>query len=758
MKSVSGVVRGPGLHCVPPTSRPLLLLPLSPPTKPLSSLSPILSIQKLRRLPPLFSSPSNFNRSFSSSSSSSASLSSPQRTAPTEGKEEAELLRRTHRCGQLRESDIGRCVSLCGWLSIKRNFGPLLFLVLSDATGSVQVCIDEDNPWLSQEKKEEIASNQKVHVESILSIKGVVRARPVNMKNENMQTGAIEVELEELHVLNPSIERIPFSTIWEDKTTKEKGQEGSGEEEVVSAVAAAERMQTEELRLRYRYLELRRPHLQHNLKTRSQVSLAIRNFLHTEGFTEVETPTLFRSTPEGAREFLVPTRNKGRFYSLPQSPQQYKQLLMAGGIDRYFQLARCYRDEGLRSDRQPEFTQVDMELSFVTAKDVQSVIERMLQCVWKKALNQDIHLPFPRMTHNDAMLYYGSDKPDMRYDMKLTDVSHVFRTGGGVRVFEEMLKKKGGCVKGIKLEMKKTMDLNKSELEMLKRKAEELGIPEITKIRIQGTTKWESPLAKHMTPEAKQRLLSAFSLDQQPEEESSILLLAAHPTSEEKVCKVLGALRVLSAQILQQRGLLHLPKDQFNFLWVEDFPLFTLEEEEGEEGKLKVTTTHHPFTAPRAEDLPLLQKLEENRSNEEEYYSILREIRGQHYDVVLNGVELGGGSIRIHNAALQKQVFELLGFSDDLKSRFRHLTDALSMGCPPHGGIALGFDRLMAILCGAKSLREVIAFPKTVTGNELMSGAPSEVSAEELAEYHLRLAPDGADDDDDDALAKANNI
>jgi aspartyl-tRNA synthetase len=638
---------------------------------------------------------------------------------------------------------VGQEVRLCGWMTAVRDFGNFMFVVIRDAKGAVQLMLDENNT--TSALRAQVASWR---LESVIGVRGQLRLRPEDMRNPSMPTGDLEVLVTEIELLNlvtqPSL---PFPS-WS------------------SPLHGNERhlLPAEEIRLKYRYLDLRRPYLQENLRLRSKLALTARTHLQSKGFVEVETPTLFRSTPEGAREFLVPTRTRGKFYSLPQSPQQYKQLLMAAGVDKYFQFARCYRDEGIRFDRQPEFTQIDMEMSFVTAQDVCETVEGLIRSIWAAATDTKLPDPFPHITYREALDKYGSDKPDTRYDMHLHDVTHILQnskvqvltapllvekqnnsTNNNYSSGRNIGPKKEGLIKAINV--KQMADLSKDESQAIQKKVRDLGGKGVVEIRCETGGKWKSPIEKYLTDQEKNQLRQVLKA------EDGDLLLIASGNNRDEICNILGGLRVHCAKLMQQKGKLNLSADQYNFLWVEEFPLFTWEKEEETKkdgismsstltttDKFVLKTTHHPFTAPHPDDIHMLYTKNKNglQANQDQ-------VRGLHYDCVVNGVELGGGSIRIHNEKLQRDVFQILGIKDEVANRFQHLLDALSMGCPPHGGLALGFDRLVAILCKAESLREVIAFPKTATGNELMTGAPAEVPSEELREYFINVVENPAE-------------
>jgi aspartyl-tRNA synthetase len=468
----------------------------------------------------------------------------------------------------------------------------------------------------------------------------------------------------------------------------------------------------EELRLKYRYLDLRRPEMARNLRLRSKVATATRVFMDEQGFLEVETPTLFKSTPEGAREFLVPCRtNPGLFYALPQSPQQFKQILMVAGVEKYFQLARCYRDEDLRADRQPEFTQIDIEMSFIEREDIYSLIEGLLHRVWKTALNIDVPVPFKRLTFEEALNRYGIDKPDTRIGMELADFTGDFRASK-FKVFSSAVAA-GGVVKA--LNAKGLACATQGQIETMTEYAKSFGAKGLAYIKVEGG-EWKSPIVKFFNDAEKAALTKKLSI-----EEGDLILFAADQWLN--ACEILGKIRLYCADILKALGKLAIPADRFDFLWVVDFPLLSFDKEQN-----RWYSSHHPFTAPVTEDIPLLK-------------TDPKKVRGQHYDIVVNGVELGGGSIRIHQPDVQKTVFEeVLQIPPDMvKARFGYLLEAFRFGAPPHGGIALGFDRLIAILCNTPSIRDVIAFPKTAKGTCLMTDSPGSVEPKQLRDLHLEL-------------------
>jgi len=588
-------------------------------------------------------------------------------------------MKRTHHCNELRPENAGSSASLIGWIDSLRDHGGVFFLDLRDREGKTQVVLDPENAELS-------ALFPNLKPESVIEVSGEVRARDEATTNPNLPTGGVEVFAKGIVVHNQS-KTPPFPL---DDTADKV---------------------SEDLRLSYRYLDLRRQNNLHALKLRHRASHAIRQYFDGHGFLEVETPVLFKSTPEGAREFLSPSRlNPGKFYALPQSPQQYKQMLMVAGIERYYQLARCFRDEDLRADRQPEFTQVDLEMSFIDREDMYALIEGLLKTVWQETLGEEISAPFLRMPYVDAMNRFGSDKPDMRFGMEIEDFSEEF-SASGFKVFAGAVQS-GGAVKAFNA--KGLADLTQGELKHLEETAKSLGAKGLAFIKSENG-EWKSPILKFLSEEEKDALKQRLSV-----EDGDIVFFAAGPW--ETSCNILGRVRLESATLLEKRGQkLRDPKD-WKFLWVIDFPLMHFEEEEG-----RYVSSHHPFTAPVVEDLPLLE-------------SDPKKVRGQHYDIVLNGVELGGGSIRIHNPDVQKKVFEdvLKIPADVVQSRFGYMLEAFSYGAPPHGGIALGLDRLVTILCNRESIRDVIAFPKTQKGQDLMTDSPGEVTERQLRDLKIK--------------------
>ena len=585
-------------------------------------------------------------------------------------------LKRSHRCTEVTTADIGREVTVMGWVQKSRNKGGIIFVDLRDRSGILQIIFEESDCGA-----EDFAKAEKLRSEFVVAVTGRVEARS-GAVNENLATGAIEVRAHSMRVLAES-ETPPF-TIEENLRTKE------------------------ELRLKYRFLDLRRPDLQRNLITRSRVATLTRAFLAEEGFLEIETPTLIKSTPEGARDYLVPSRvHPGSFYALPQSPQLFKQLLMCSGYDRYFQLARCYRDEDLRADRQPEFTQIDMELSFVDVDDVLDVNERLLQKLFKEICNFDVQLPIQRMTWREAMDRYGSDKPDLRFGMELKNVSQVVKDCGFV-VFKGALEN-GGSVRGINAEGQGHMPRKK--IDALVEYAKGFGAKGLAYVALAEDGSFKSSFAKFMTDDEMRALIAA--MDGKP---GDLLLFAAD--RDKVVFDVLGSLRL---ELARQLDLLK--KDDFKFLWVTEFPLLEYSEEED-----RYVAMHHPFTMPMDEDI---QYIDTDPGR----------VRAKAYDIVLNGVEMGGGSVRIHQADIQSKMFEVLGFTPErANEQFGFLLSAFKYGVPPHAGLAYGLDRVVMLMVGADSIRDVIAFPKVKDASCLMTEAPGEVDEKQLQELGIEIA------------------
>jgi len=591
-------------------------------------------------------------------------------------------MKRTHHCGELRAAHVGQKVDLAGWVHVRRDHGGIVFIDLRDREGLTQAVFDPQHNKSSWELAQSLRS------EFVIAVEGAVRKRPAGTENPKLPTGEIEVLVHHLEILNPS-ETPPFQI-------DESGGAQAGED----------------LRLQYRYLDLRRPSMAKNLRLRHKTAKAVRDYFDAKGFLEVETPILFKSTPEGAREYLVPSRvNPGEFYALPQSPQQFKQMLMVGGVEKYFQIAKCFRDEDLRADRQPEFTQIDVEMSFITREDMYATIEGLLAAVWLAARGEKIPTPFPRMAFIEAMERFGSDKPDTRFGIELVDLTKDFAQSQ-FKVFRGAVDS-GGVVKAINA--KGLAGATQGQIDSLTETAKGFGAKGLAYIKIEGGA-WKSPIVKFFSDAEKAALTEKLKI-----EEGDLILFGAD--KRDIVWEVLGRLRLIVAEMLKKDGKLEVRDDQWNFLWVVDFPLITFARETS-----RYLSTHHPFTAPVAEDVPLLDTGSEK-------------VRGQHYDIVLNGVELGGGSIRIHQPDLQKKVFEqVLKIPPDIaQSRFGYMLQAFRYGAPPHGGIALGFDRLCAILCGSTNIRDVIAFPKTAKAVDLMTNSPSEVEPKQLRNLHIKL-------------------
>lgn len=585
-------------------------------------------------------------------------------------------LRRSHRCTELTTAQTGQDVTVMGWVQKSRNKGGIIFVDLRDRSGILQIIFEEQDCGT-----EYFAKAEKLRSEYVIAVTGRVEARS-GAVNENLATGAIEVRAKELRILSES-ETPPFP-IEENSKTRE------------------------ELRLKYRFLDLRRPDMQQNLLLRSRIAILTRQFLAQEGFLEIETPTLIKSTPEGARDYLVPSRvHPGSFYALPQSPQLFKQLLMCSGYDRYFQLARCYRDEDLRADRQPEFTQIDMELSFVDVDDVLDVNERLLHKLFKEILDIEIPQPIPRMTWQEAMDRFGSDKPDLRFGMELKDVSEVVKDCG-FAVFQGALEA-GGTVRGINARGQGAMPRKK--IDALVSFAKDFGARGLAYVAIQEDGSCKSSFGKFMTQEEMDALVSA--MDGEP---GDLLLFAAD--KKQVVWSVLGNLRL---ELARQLNLLK--PDDFRFLWVTEFPLLEYSEEQG-----RFVAMHHPFTMPMEEDWHLID-------------SDPGAVRAKAYDIVLNGTELGGGSVRIHQSDIQSKMFQVLGFTPEkAQEQFGFLLEAFKYGVPPHAGLAYGLDRVVMLMGGCDNIREVIAFPKVKDASCLMTEAPAPVDEKQLEELGIAVS------------------
>jgi aspartyl-tRNA synthetase len=586
-------------------------------------------------------------------------------------------LQRTRTCGELRAADEGKQAVLNGWVESIRDHGGLRFIDLRDRYGITQVVLSPESSY-----REEL---EKVRAEYVVAVSGSVRRRPRGMENPKLETGEIELVAERLSILNPS-RPVPFAL----------------------SDSSREAEPNEEVRLQYRYLDLRRRKVQKNLIVRHRVNQTIRRFLSEEGFLEIETPFLGKSTPEGARDYLVPARNApGCFFALPQSPQLYKQLCMIAGFDRYFQIVRCMRDEDLRADRQPEFTQLDLEMSFVNESDVRGVIDRLIALLAREVTGREVRLPIPSMTYDEAMARYGSDRPDTRFDLHLIDLTQA-AAGIDFQVFRSAVEA-GGKVRGIRVEggarlSRKEID----ECEGLVRRFGARGLAWL-KLEAEGP---KGSFAKFVNAASAAALSSASGARQ-----GDLLLLVAD--RDRVAFQALGELRL---ELGRKLGLI--PAERMDYLWVTDFPLFEWSEEDK-----RWNACHHPFTAPRIAEEGLLG-------------SDPGRVKARAYDIVLNGIEIGGGSIRIHRSEVQSALFQTLGIGpEDARQKFGFLLDALSYGAPPHGGIALGLDRWIMLLLGAESIREVMAFPKTSRGTDLMTGAPGPVSPAQLAELGVKIVP-----------------
>ena len=596
-------------------------------------------------------------------------------------------LKRTHRCTEVTTANVGQTVTVMGWVQKSRNKGGIIFVDLRDRSGLLQIIFEQGDDPQRFVGAEEFAKAESLRSEYVIAVVGKVENREGNT-NENMATGAIEVRATQLRIISES-ETPPFQ-IEADSKTKE------------------------ELRLKYRYLDLRRPDLQAKIMMRSRVVAKIREFMTNEGFLEIETPILNKSTPEGARDYLVPSRvHPGTFYALPQSPQLFKQLLMCSGFDRYFQIAKCFRDEDLRADRQPEFTQVDMELSFVDVDDVIEVNERLLKAVFKETIGIDVPNPIPRMTWQEAMDRFGSDKPDTRFGMELVNVSDVV-AGCGFSVFTSALEN-GGSVRGINAEGQGEMPRKK--IDALVEFAKGFGAKGLAYIAIQPDGTLKSSFAKFMTEEQMAALVKAMN-----GKNGDLLLFAAD--RNKVVWDVLGNLRL---EIARNLGILD--KNQYNFLWVTEFPLLEWSDEEN-----RYVAMHHPFTMPMEEDIPLLD-------------TDPGKVRAKAYDIVLNGTELGGGSVRIHQDDIQEKMFEIIGLSKETaQERFGFLLTAFKYGVPPHAGLAFGLDRMVMLMTQADSIREVIAFPKVKDASCLMTNAPDYVDDIQLKELGIAVVEESKED------------
>lgn len=585
-------------------------------------------------------------------------------------------MKRTHYLDALRASDIGKDVTLTGWVLRRRDHGGVIFIDLKDIRGITQIVFDPEH------NKTPHGAAHVLRNEFVIAIKGIVKSRPKESINPNLKTGEIEVFVDELRILN-TCKPLPFQI-------DDEGVELS-----------------ESLRLQYRYLDLRREDMQKRLLLRSKVAKVVRNYLYENNFYEIETPCLTKSTPEGARDYLVPSRvNPGKFYALPQSPQLFKQLLMVAGYDRYFQIVKCFRDEDLRADRQPEFTQIDMELSFVEPEDIIEIMDKMVAVVFKEALNMDIPLPLKRMTYDTAMAKYGLDAPDLRIPLELIEITDIFEKSE-FKVFSAVVKS-DGMIKVLKL-TGMSEQLSRKDIDDLTDFVKVYGAKGLAWIKV-NSDGWQSPIVKFFSDDEKNRLQERLNLTV-----GDIVFFGADKTNV--VNESLGRLRV---HIGKKYKLLD--TKEFNFVWITDFPLMQWNEDEK-----RYDSVHHPFTAPCDEDI---EKLSGNVSK----------VYSKSYDLVLNGSEIGGGSIRIHSTKLQQRIFELLKISDEAaREKFGFLLDALEYGAPPHGGLAFGFDRLVMLLCGAESIRDVIAFPKTQKATCMMTDAPNKVENKQLKELSIKL-------------------
>lgn len=582
--------------------------------------------------------------------------------------------KKEYNCGVLRGKDKGKKVSLVGWVDRIRDLGGVIFITLRDRHGKVQISVP-------QEKKKLHKKAQEVGLHYVIGVRGKVHKRPEKDINPEMETGEIEVTAEELEVLNTS-EPLPLSIDDRDKVS-------------------------EDVRMKYRYLDLHRNSMQKALELRHRICLGVRKYLDSLGFMEIETPVLTKSTPEGARDYLVPSRvHQGKFYALPQSPQLFKQLLMVGGVEKYFQICRCFRDEDLRADRQPEFTQIDMEMSFVDQDDIFEVTEGMFQQIFKDGLGADLTTPFLRLTHRESVERFGTDKPDLRFGMELQDLSAIAKKSD-FQVFKNVLEA-GGMIKAIVVEGAEG-EFSRKKLDDLTSFAGDHGAKGLAWMKVQEG-KIQSPIVKFFSEKLQKELRGKLKAKQ-----GDLILIVAGPSG--RVHTALGALRNKVASDLNLKN-----PEEFKFLWITDFPLFTFNDEED-----RFDSEHHPFTAPHPEDLKFLD-------------SDPLKVRAQSYDLVLNGIELGSGSIRIHRREIQQKIFDLLKLNpEEIEARFGFFLKALSYGAPPHGGIAPGLDRIVMLLAGYNDIREVIAFPKTAKATCLMTESPSEVGARQLEELALKI-------------------
>ncbi len=581
---------------------------------------------------------------------------------------------RSDYCGCLRIKDLDREVTLMGWIQSHRDHGGVIFVDLRDREGIVQVVF---NPEISEESHKK---GESVRDEWVIAVRGKVSERSADTRNPNLLTGEIEVIATEVKILNTS-KVIPFQI--ENEINVD-----------------------EHLRMKHRYLDLRRPIMRDNIISRHNMVAAARNYLNLEGFIEIETPYLTRSTPEGARDFLVPSRlNEGAFYALPQSPQLLKQTLMVAGFDRYYQIVRCFRDEDLRADRQPEFTQIDLEISFVKENDVMNVVEGMLKAIFKETKGLEIETPFKKMGYEESILKYGTDRPDTRFGLELQDISDIFENSD-FKVFRGALDK-GGIIKALNIKGK-AGELSRKEIDALTEQAKTLGAKGLAWIKISGG-EWQSPIIKFFSKQEKERLEKRLRM-----EDGDVVFFGAD--SAHVVNLVLSQLRLVLGERLGM-----IDQSIFNFLWIEDFPLFDYDQNEK-----RYVSKHHPFTSPREEDIKILD-------------NDPAKVISKAYDIVLNGVEIGGGSLRIYRKDIQEKIFKAIGLKEeDAEEKFGFLLEALDFGAPPHGGIALGLDRIVMLLSGSQSIRDVIAFPKTQKGSDPLTEAPSEVDIRQLLELGIR--------------------
>lgn len=584
--------------------------------------------------------------------------------------------KRTHTCGELGSADIGKSVTLNGWVAQVRDLGGVIFINLRDRYGITQITFNPDN-----QRAYETAGELKN--EYVVSASGIVQKR--SSANPNMKTGEIEVLASDVQILNRS--DVPPFVVGDD-------------------IAA-----NEDLKLKYRYLDLRGEQLKNNIITRNEAAQVVHNYFHKLGFVEIETPILMKSTPEGARDYLVPSRvHKGKFYALPQSPQTYKQILMIAGFDKYVQLCKCFRDEDLRADRQPEFTQIDLEMSFVTQEDVFEVVEGCMKAIWKEVKGIDLKTPFARITHEEALNNYGTDKPDLRYGMKIFNITQDVK-GSEFNVFNEVIEK-GGLIAGIKLEGK---EVSRKKIDELTEFVKQSGLGGMSYIKI-AEKEISSPIKKFLNEEILNKIISKFTAKSR----DTIFILSSENTK--LVLETLGKMRIKLAEEFLTDEI----KDKFEFLWVTDFPLFQWDEKEG-----RFVSEHHPFTAPKEEFIPYLDS-----SN----FDDIAGIKADCYDLVLNGNELGSGSIRIHTGDVQSKIFKIIGLTEEqANEKFGFLLEALRYGAPPHGGAAFGFDRIVRLLAGETSMKEFIAFPKTTNAMSLMEGSPSTVDEKQLKELGIKI-------------------